>query len=171
VAGLAAAGLGVGAASPQVVPLLELESPDRALVQAFSWARQQALAYAFDGDPVGPWYEAALPGRQAFCMRDASHQAMGAHALGLARHTLNMLRAFARNATSARDWCSFWEIDRHGRPAHADYRNDDDFWYNLPANFDVLDACYRMFLWTGDRSYLDDPAFLAFYERSVDDYV
>lgn len=153
------------------IPGLSFRSDDEKLVQAFDWARKQALAYAFEGDPVGSWYEAALPGREAFCMRDTSHQAMGAHALGLAAHNLNMLRAFARNISADRDWCSLWEIDRHGQPAHADYRDDGDFWYNLPANFDVLDACYRMFLWSGDRAYIDDPVFLAFYQRTVADYV
>src|SRR5215471_13472225 len=64
---------------------LDFDTSDANLNTAFAWARRQALAYAFRGDPVGDWYEAALPGRQAFCMRDVSHQAMGAHALGLAR--------------------------------------------------------------------------------------
>jgi len=153
-------------------PRIELETSDRSLSAAFDWARRQALAYAFDrGDPVGPWYEAALPGREAFCMRDVSHQSLGAHFLGLDRHTRNMLRAFASNIAESRDWCSFWEINRYGLPALVDYRNDTEFWYNLPANFDVLDACYRMYLWTGYRAYLDDHEFLNFYRRTVSDYV
>ncbi|MFA6126609.1 MAG: hypothetical protein WC699_04845 [Bacteroidales bacterium] len=40
------------------------------------------MSFVFEDDPVGPWYEAAEPGREAFCMRDVSHQSMGAHALG-----------------------------------------------------------------------------------------
>ena len=120
---------------------------------------------------MGDWYEAALPKREAFCMRDVSHQAMGAHALGLQSHTLNMLRKFAVNVSEEKDWCSYWEIDRLDRPAPVDYRIDKEFWHNLPANFDVLDACYRMYLWSGDRSYLDDPVFLNFYSRTVDEYV
>lgn len=48
------------------------------LNQVLEWAKEQALAYAFEDDPVGLWYEAALPGREAFCMRDVSHQSMGA---------------------------------------------------------------------------------------------
>ena len=150
---------------------LGLASPDSKLVEAFSWARQQASAYAFEGDAVGPWFEAALPGREAFCMRDVSHQAMGAHALGLQPHVRNMLRRFGGEISEARDWCSLWEIDRHGRPAHADYRSDDDFWYNLPANFDVLDASYRMYLWSGDPAYITDPVLLGYYDRTVTDYV
>ncbi len=144
-------------------------NPD--LNDLFSWAKSQALAYAFDDDPVGLWYEASLPGREAFCMRDVSHQAMGAHILGLAEHTKNMLRRFAENITDSKDWCSYWEIDRYGNPAVVDYYDDASFWYNLPANFDVLDCCYRMCQWTGDRTYIDDPVFLNFYKRTVYDYV
>ena len=74
----------VGAPRADTDSALMLRSDDAQLVARFQWAKRQALAYAFDDDPVGPWYEAALPGREAFCMRDVSHQATGAHALGLA---------------------------------------------------------------------------------------
>src|SRR6267143_6549875 len=59
------------------VGLLDLDTSDPNLAAAFGWARRQALAYSFSGDLVGDWYEAALPGRQAFCMRDVSHQLHG----------------------------------------------------------------------------------------------
>lgn len=160
-----------GGSAQSGVGLLDLDTSDANLAAAFGWARRQALAYAFSGDPVGDWYEAALPGRQAFCMRDVSHQCMGAHALGLARHTRNMLAKFAENISEQKDWCSYWEINRENRPAPVDYRDDTDFWYNLPANFDVLDACFRMYVWSGDRAYLTDGAFLNFYKRSVHEYV
>ena len=150
---------------------LEFSSPDIHLAESFRWAKQQAMSYVFDNDPVGPWYEAALPGRYAFCMRDVSHQADGAQVLGLARYNHNMLRRFAENISASKDWCSYWEIDRSNRPAPVDYKNDAEFWYNLPANFDILDTCYRMYLWTGDRSYIDDPVFLNFYDRTMTDYI
>ncbi len=159
-----------GAAEP-ATNQLELLSSDSEIAASFAWARRQALAYAFTGDPVGDWYEAALPGREAFCMRDVSHQAMGAHALGLASHSLNMLGKFAASVSDSKDWCSYWEINRFGRPAPVDYQNDARFWYDLPANFDVLDACYRMYLWSGDLQYLDDSSFLNFYDRTASDYV
>jgi hypothetical protein len=149
---------------------LSLSSSDAQLVTCFEWAKAQALKYVREGDAVGLWYEAALPGREAFCMRDVSHQATGAHALGLAAHTRNMLRKFAVNISASRDWCSYWEINRHDKPARVDYTNDKEFWYNLPANFDVLDACYRMYLWTHDRTYLDDSVFVAFYKHTATDY-
>jgi len=115
------------------------QSSDVDLNKMFEWAKKQALAYAFKDDPVGLWYEAALPGREAFCMRDVSHQSMGAHVLGLELYTKNMLREFAKNISESKDWCSYWEINRYGLPARVDYSNEDAFWYNLPANFDVLD--------------------------------
>ncbi len=154
-----------------LVGSIELTSDYEPLADGFLWAKQTALAYAFEGDPVGKWFEASLPGREAFCMRDASHQATGALALGLAEHTRNMMHKFSVAIAESRDWCSYWEIDRNDQPAPVDYRSDEDFWYNLPANFDVIQACYRIYEWTGDRDYLDDSDFLEFYRRSLTDYI
>lgn len=150
---------------------LSFHCSEASLVEGFNWAKQQCMSYVFENDPVGPWYEAAEPGRESFCMRDVAHQAMGAHALGLQKENLNMLYKFAENISDARDWCSFWEIDRYGRPSPVDYASDARFWYNLPANFDILDCCYRMYVWTGDLRYVNDPVFLNFYDRTVNDYV
>jgi hypothetical protein len=161
-------------AGPPASPL-EFESSDAKLTAAFVWAKAQALDYAFPAsthdDPVGDWYEAALPSRFAFCMRDVSHQATGAQVLGLGAFNLNMLGKFARGISPARDFCSYWEIDKWDRPAPVDYKNDKDFWYNLPANFDVLDACWRQYLWTGNRAYIEDPAFLDFYGLTVNEFI
>jgi hypothetical protein len=147
------------------------ESSDKRLAAGFQWAKRQALAYVFHGDPVGDWYEAALPNRNAFCMRDVSHQSTGAQVLGLAPFTANMLRKFALHIADSRDWCTFWEIDKWDRPAPVDYTGDSDFWYCLPANFDILSCCYRQYLATGNRAYLEDPVFLNFYRRTVSDYI
>jgi hypothetical protein len=149
---------------------VEFESSDRKLVDGFRWAKTQALAYARTDGSIGPWYEASLPGRNAFCMRDVSHMSTGAQFLGLGPRTMNMLRRFAANISAAKKWCSWWEITRDNLPAPVDYKSDDDFWYDLPANFDVLDACYRQWLWSRDNSYLDE-VFLNYYKRTVTDYV
>jgi hypothetical protein len=146
-------------------------SDDPLFQEGFTWAKTRALAYAFTGDSVGDWYEASLPGREAFCMRDVSHQATGAHLLGLAGFNRNMLHRFAEHISARRGWCSYWEIDKFNRPCPVDYRDDDYFWYNFPANFDVLDCCLRQYHWTADRAYLEDPAFRFFYAKSVNEYV
>src|SRR5258708_5867777 len=151
---------------------VRFRSSDTALEKAFTWAKAMALNdKAGPGDPVGPWYEPALPPRYAFCRRDVSHQCMGAEILGMHRENKNMFTKFTRNISASKDWCSYWEIDKFDRPSPSDYRNDREFWYNLDANFDLLDACWRSWLWTGDSLYLKDPAFLNFYNRSVREYI
>ena len=74
---------------------VQFHSSDPELNTRFDWARKQALAYVNDNAPIGPVYEAALPGREAFCIRDVAHHAAGAHALALDEHTFTMLRRFA----------------------------------------------------------------------------
>src|SRR5579863_1266808 len=149
---------------------IEFESSDAVLVAGFRWAKAQALAYARNDGSIGPWYEASLPARNAFCMRDVSHMSNGAQFLGLGPRNLNMLRRFAENISASKKWCSWWEITRDNLPAPVDYNNDRDFWYDLPANFDVLDACYRQWLWTRNAAYLGDT-FLNYYRHTVIDYV
>lgn len=150
---------------------LAFESSSPTLNEAFAWAKQQALSYAHWDDPVGPWYEASLPGRDAFCMRDIAHQSTGAHLLGLQAHNKNMLSQFAKHISSGKDWCSYWEITKDGQPAPVDYTDDNDFWYNLPANFDLIDCCLRQYHWTADKDYIQEPAMVNFYHRSVTDYI
>ena len=147
-------------------------SSDTAVVRAFDWAKAQALLYkGKPGDPVGPWYESALPPRDAFCMRDVSHQAVGGAILGLDAENKNMLTLFARNISLSKDWCSYWEMNKLGVPAPADYRSDREFWYNLDANFDLLWASWRLAAWTGDSAYLEDPLFRNFQEKTVGPYI
>ena len=145
---------------------------DSSLASAFNWAKAMALSFAHDGyDPVGYWYEAALPNREAFCMRDVSHQVIGAEILGLSRHNLNMMLKFAQNISEEKDYCSYWEINRYNKPAPVDYETDKDFWYNLPANFDVIYGAHRLYNWTGDHTYLKNADFKDFYELSLNEYI
>lgn len=151
---------------------LEFHTSDPRLSESFHWAKQQALAYVRpDSSPIGEWYEAALPGRSAFCMRDVSHQSTGAAALGLFEANRNLLDRFAGAVALSRDWAGYWEIDQEGKPSTADYVSDSDFWYNLPANFDVLDAIVRMWRWTGDNSYRDRPELQSFFRKTMTNYI
>ena len=151
---------------------IQFHSSMKHLNEGFKWAKEQALFYAHDKeDPVGAWYEAALPGRNAFCIRDVCHQAAGAAALGLTRHTKNMLYQFAENISEGKDYCTWWEITKDGKPCPDDYNSDEDFWYNLPANFEIIRACYLQYLWTKDEDYINDPVFLDFYKMSCQEYV
>lgn len=67
---------------------LSISSNDTTLTEIFNWASERSEKYVGnDTDPVGPWYEAALPKREAFCMRDVSHQCIGEEINGHARQT------------------------------------------------------------------------------------
>ena len=166
------AGHVVPAQRPATQSQLSFTSSIPWLTQSFIWAKNQALQYGRAGSgAMGPWYEAALPGRNAFCMRDVSHQTEGAAALGLYAANKNMLTLFAQSAAKSRDWAAYWEIDGEGKPSPADYVSDNDFWFNLPANFDVLDAYVRMWRWTGDNAYRNDPAFQRFSRVTMTDYL
>ncbi len=165
---------------PEVIPAkqkiknegntIELISSDNPLDTAFSWAKKIALGYARAGDPVGRWYDAALPGRESFCMRDVSHQAVGAYFLGLESYTKNMLAKFAQNISASKKWCSYWEINKYNKPTPVDYVSDNHFWYDLPANFDVMQACYEMYKLTGDSSLLLSAPFYPFHYHTIHDY-
>lgn len=148
------------------------ESTDGALQTAFGRAKEMALRYkGKPSDPVGPWYESALPPRSAFCMRDVAHQSIGGEILGLGKENKNMFRFFVNNISESKDWCSYWEINHLGKPAVEDYRNDKEFWYNLNANFDILNASWKLYLWTGDEEYIKGAGFENFYAKSAVDYI
>lgn len=151
---------------------LSFSSSDKKLEHTFQWATRTALSYAHDGsDPVGYWYEAALPGRNAFCMRDASHQSIAAEILGLSKHNFNIMMKFAENISESKDWCTFWEINNKNKPCPADYKDDANFWYNLNANFDVIFACWRLYEWTGDERYLKNETLARFFQLSTNEYI
>ena len=154
------------------VPSLRVTSSDTFLVSAFEWAKQTSASYVGrDTDPVGPWYEASLPTREAFCIRDVAHQSIGAELLGYGKQNLNMFRRFVENISESKDYCTHWEINRYNKPAPVDYASDEDFWYNLNANFDIIDASYKLYLWTGNRTYIDDPQFDRFMQLSLNEYI
>jgi len=104
-------------------------------------------------------------------MRDVSHQSIGGEILGLSPHNFNMMRKFAANISNSKDWCTFWEINCHDRPAPVDYTDDKQFWYPLTASPDVIQTCYRLYEWTGNRDYLSDPVLCNFYETSLTVYL
>lgn len=157
---------------PEEKKEFRFSSSDKNLERTFFWSKKMALSYAHDNtDPVGYWYEAALPGRNAFCMRDASHQSIAAEMLGLSKHNLNIMEKFAENISEPKDWCSHWEIDKWNNSCPADYVDDANFWYNLNANFDVIFACWRLYEWTGDERYLKNEKLDKFYKLSVNEYV
>lgn len=169
-------------------PSLAIETSNAKLATAFRWASDKALSYVQTGktgvvdrherDRAGtgnveymPCYWAGYTTRTAFYSRDYCHQALGAHLLGLRRENLAMLRAFAASATAERKWFPLWALNFDGSPFRLDYGSDTHFVREVPAVFELVEQCHRQYLWTGDATYLTDPALTNFCARAVTDFI
>jgi hypothetical protein len=174
-AGLAGltASRGADAAVAPAASNLALTSGSSQLVADFAWARQRALDWVQTGRKPSyiPCYWAGLTSRPAFYSRDFAHQTVGAHLLGLDAENLSMLRTFARSATSARRFYPLWSFGFDGSIFRTDYRSDTDFVREIPAVFELTQKGVGLYLWTGNRSYVDDPRLFSYYRNSVNAFV
>jgi hypothetical protein len=174
----------LGADSPQ----LSIETSSSKLETGFRWAVGKALSYVQTGktgvvdgherDRQGkgsvkyiPSYWAGYTWRTAFYSRDYCHQATGAHLLGLREENLSMLRAFARSATVGRKWYPLWALNFDGSPFKLDYAGDNSFVREVPATFELVEQCYRQYLWTSDPTYTNDPALLNYCAKAVTEFI
>ncbi|HWD79179.1 MAG TPA: hypothetical protein VG497_09855 [Kribbella sp.] len=147
-------------------------SSDLAYVEdAYTWARDRALAWVQTGEGNLPSYWAGYPSRPMFYSRDVCHQAAGAHLLGLDAENFAMFRHFARSATPARKWFPIWAFHFDGRIAALDYHSDEHFVREIPAVFDLTYRALEQYDWTGDRRWIDDPDLAAYYRHSVGEFV
>jgi len=164
-----------------------LVSSNKKVQEAFDWAKAKALSFVLTGKkgPVDiseqnsesvevdyiPSYWAGYPGRSAFYSRDFCHQAIGAHLLSLQKENFSMLKAFAASAKSSRKGYPLWAMNFDGSPFKLDYRNDDDFVREVPAVFELVEMAYELYLWSGDKRYLEDDVLWAFCAKAVTDFV
>jgi hypothetical protein len=169
-------------------PELSIITSDKKLEAAFNWARDKALSYVQTGKSgvvdkhernspgTGnvayiPSYWAGYTSRTAFYSRDYCHQAAGAHLLGLQQENLSMLKAFAATATEDRKWFPLWALNFDGSAFTLDSPRDDYFVREVPAVFELVEQCYRQFMWTGNQDYLKDPTLWTFCTKAVTDFI
>lgn len=167
---------------------ISASSSNRKVESAFAWAREKALSYVQTGKTgvvdrhernspgTGsavyiPSYWAGYTSRTAFYSRDYCHQAAGAHLLGLQEENLSMLRAFAASSTAARKWFPLWALNFDGSPFALDAPKEDYFVREVPAVFELVEQCYRQYLWTGNSAYLNDPVLWNFCTKAVTDFI
>jgi len=167
--------------------LPRVASDNAIVVDAFAWAVRRALSLVQTGrrgvvdrherspgggdKPYVPCYWAGYLSRTAFYSRDFCHQASGAHLVGLERENRTMLQAFAGTATPERRGFPLWAINFDGSPFRLDWRNDEDFVREVPAVFELVELAWRLFRWTGDRFYVDDPILRAYGEQALGAFV
>ena len=167
---------------------LSIVTSNKKLEAAFNWARDKALSYVQTGksgvvdkherDSPGtgnvayiPCYWAGYTSRTAFYSRDYCHQATGAHLLGLQQENLSMLKAFAATSTEGRKWFPLWALNFDGSAFKLDSPKDDYFVREVPAVFELVEQCYRQFMWTGNPEYLNDPTLWNFCKNAVSDFI
>jgi hypothetical protein len=165
-----------------------ISSSNNELVDTFNWAKWRARQHVQTGKrgPVDvegpvppdarqadyiPSYWAGYANRTAFYIRDYAHQAAGAHLLGLDQENKSMLQAYAATSNETRNWYPLWALNFDGSPYFLDHPSDDYFVREVPAVFELVDKAAEQYRWTGDRTYLDDPALWNFYTNAVTKFV
>lgn len=166
---------------------IQVQSSNIKLEQAFNWAVDMALSHVQTGKSgvVDRWEKGAGSGnvvyipcywggynsRTAFYSRDICHQVAGGHLLNLQLENFTMLREFAKTSTAERKWFPLWALNFDGSPFKLDHRSDSDFVREVPAAFELVDKAYQLYLWTGDKNYLEDEALWNYYSRIVNEFI
>lgn len=165
-----------------------IDSSNATIKEAFNWAKPKAKSYVRTGkqglinrdETFGnspeikaymPSYWAGYAHRYAFYARDMAHQMAGAHLLGLDRENFSMLKAFAGTSNEAQKWYPAWALNFDGSIFKLDYRNANSFVREVPAVFELVEKAYKMYLWTGDKNYLNDGTLWNYYNKAVTDFI
>jgi hypothetical protein len=91
-------------------------------------------------------------------MRDVAHTTrQPRRRWGLSEHNFNMLHRFDAERERKPRLLRLLGDHVQRRALPRDYADDNGFLYNLPANFDIMDACWRMFQWTGRHPAITAP--------------
>ncbi|MFF1449850.1 hypothetical protein ACFVYF_17180 [Streptomyces sp. NPDC058274] len=168
----------------------EVTSSDPEVVEMFGWAKKKANSWVQLPGTVGPVnvdeyqtggtgtapYEAAYwagyANRSAYYSRDMTHQLAGAHILGLDAENKTMLRSYASSATAEHKYFPVWALNFDAKTyLSIDYKSPDNFVREVPAVFELVEKAGQAYLWTGDKSYVDDPALWDFYRHSTEQFI
>ncbi|MEU0842722.1 hypothetical protein ABZ370_25035 [Streptomyces sp. NPDC005962] len=169
-------------------PKVTSSSPE--VVEMFDWAGKKANSWAQLPGTTGPvnvdehqtggtgtapyaaTYWAGYANRSAYYSRDMTHQLTGAHILGLDAANKTMLGSYAASATAAHKYFPVWSVNFDAKTyLSIDYKSPDNFVREVPAVFELVEKAAQAYLWTGDRSYVDDPALWDFYRHSTEEFI
>ncbi|MFU1796399.1 S-layer homology domain-containing protein [Paenibacillus azoreducens] len=166
---------------------IALKSSNKYLENAFNWAVNKTDQFVMTGKsglinkseyglgtgPVQyiPSYWAGYYDRTAFYGRDFVHQATGGQIAGLAQENFNMFKTFAKGANESRKWYTLWAYNFDGSDYTLDYRNDNSFVREVPAQFELVQRAYEQYRWTGDERYVQDDTLFNFYTKVMTDFV
>ncbi len=167
---------------------LTVTSSNKELEQSFTWAIDKTHQFVmtnkhdlvnrdeFNDDGSGsadyiPSYWAGYFDRTAFYSRDFLHQTSGAKLAGLEKENFSMFKTFAKHATESRKWYTLWAVNFDGTPHTIDYKDDNWFVREVPAQFEFVEKAWKQYLWTGDKRYIEDNDLWNFYTKVLTDYI
>ena len=167
----------VTSSDPTVVAMF-----DWAKAKAGSWVQQAGVAGPINVDEYqrsgtgeatyAPTYWAGYANRSGYYSRDFVHQLSGAHLLGFDLENKTMLRSFAASATAEQKYFPVWSVNFDASTyLSIDYHGPGDFVREVPAVFELVEKANAAYRWTGDRDYLQDPAFWAYYRNATGPFV
>ncbi|MEU5592735.1 hypothetical protein [Streptomyces sp. NPDC020298] len=168
----------------------KVSSSDPEVAEMFDWAKGKANSWVQLPGTVGPvnvdehhtsgtstgtygpTYWAGYANRSAYYSRDMTHQLDGAHLIGLDTENKTMLSSYAASATAEQKFFPVWSLNFDAKTyLSIDYHGPDDFVREVPAVFELVEKAAEAYLWTGDRSYVDDPTLWNFYRHSTEDFI
>lgn len=167
---------------------ITIDSSNQMIKDAFNWAKPKAKSYVRTGKTglinrdetfsKGPEIKSYMPSywagyahRYAFYSRDMVHQMAGAHLLGLDNENFSMLKAFAGTANESSKWYPAWAINFDGSIFKLDYNDENSFVREVPAVFELVEKSYKMYMWTGDKKYINDEVMWKYYTEAVTDFI
>ncbi|MFC8716554.1 hypothetical protein, partial [Kitasatospora sp. NPDC057198] len=165
-------------------------SSDPKIAELFAWATAKAGSWVQLPGATGPVnaderqtggtgtstyeasYWAGYAHRSAFYGRDTAHQVDGAAALGLGSENRAMLGAFAATATAEQNYYPVWALNFDDRTnLSIDYYGPDSFVREVPSTFELVEKADNAYRWSGDASYVTDPALWAYYQHATNEFI
>ena len=165
---------------------LALRSDNQVLAEGFNWAVDKTDQFVMTGTKNGPInvpqssgqtadyipsYWAGYYDRTAFYSRDFVHQAVGAQIVGLWNENYSMFHTFADFADEAHKWYTGWAFNFDGSIYTMDYKGNDNFVREVPAQFELVEKAYQQYLWSGDERYIRDETMWNFYTKVMTDFI
>lgn len=126
--------------------------------------------------PTEPWAQprdyqpafwAGYYDRTAYYIRDFVHQAAGAYLVGLEKELFNMFYTFVSHANEKTGWFAPWAFNFDNSVYYMDTPNETEFVRELTAQFELVETAYRLYLWSGDRRYVEDEVIFHFIQKTL----
>ncbi len=138
--------------------------PDGVVIDApnADWAKPKKYGAAF-------W--AGYYDRTAYYIRDFVHQSAGAAILGMNEELFQMYYTFVSNASEKTGWYAPWAFNFDHSIYYMDTPNNQRFVREITSQFELVETGYALYLWTGDKRYLEDEKIALFADKIMSDFI